>query len=185
VKLLVAALESELVAFSEPLDGFDRLVTGPGKLKATYGLTRALDAGTYEEILVVGTAGALDPDLDAGVYEIDVAFQHDVRDEEGVAGQHVSMPPRMILGKGTMTIATGDSFIDDADAVVAIRALGGQLVDMESYAYAWVATQFGVPIRIWKAVSDRAQDDANTTWNEAVTACSHQLRDRVRDDFGV
>ena len=102
-----------------------------------------------------------------------------------MAGQHVSMPPRMILGEGNTTIATGDSFIDDADAVVSIRALGGQLVDMESYAYAWVATQFGVPIRIWKAVSDRAQDDANTTWNEAVTACSHQLRDRVRDEYGV
>lgn len=185
MKLLVAALESELVAFTEPLDGFDRLVTGPGKLKATYALTRALDAGVYDEIVVVGTAGVLDPDLDDGVHEIDIAFQHDVRDEDGVAGQHLSMPPRMIIGQGTTTIATGDSFIDDADAVVDIRALGGQLVDMESYSYAWVATQFGVPIRIWKAVSDRAQDDANTTWNETVTVCSHQLRDRIREEFGV
>lgn len=185
MKLLVAALESELVAFSDPLDGFDRLVTGPGKLKATYALTRALDAETYDEVVVVGTAGAIDPDLDAGVYAIGVAFQHDVRDEDGVAGHHVSMPPRMIVGRGATTIATGDSFIDDADAAVGIRALGGELVDMESYAYAWVAAQFGVPVRIFKAVSDRAQDGANSTWDETVTACSHQLRERVRVEFGV
>jgi len=185
VKLLVAALESELIAFPTDLPGFDRLVTGPGKVKAAYALTRALDAGNYDEILVVGTAGALDETVESGVHEVHFAFQHDVINEEGVRGEHVSMPQRMVLGDGDMAIATGDSFIDDADAVTLIRSLGGRLVDMESYVYAWVAEQFGVPIRIWKAVSDRAQDDANTTWTEAVTACSHQLRDRLRDQYGV
>lgn len=185
MKLLVAALESELVAFSDPMDGFDRLVTGPGKLKATYALTRALDAREYDEILVVGTAGALDPTIEAGVHDIAITFQHDVIDENGIHGQHVSMPQRIVLGEGATTIATGDSFIDDADAVIEIRELGGQLVDMESYAYAWVATQFSVPIRIWKAISDNAQDGANTTWDEAVAGCSQQLRDRVRAEYGV
>ena len=185
MKLLVAALDSELVAFPDSLPGFDRLVTGPGKLKATYALTRALDAATYDEILVVGTAGALDETIASGVHEIHWTFQHDVINEDGVRGEHVSMPQRMELGDGDIAIATGDSFIDDADAVVVIRELGGRLVDMESYAYAWVAAQFGVPIRIWKAVSDTAQDGANITWDEAVTACSHELRDRVREQYGV
>lgn len=183
VKLLVAALASELVAFPEHIDGFDRLVTGPGKLKSTHALTRALDAGDYDEILVVGTAGCIDPELPAGVHDVDIAFQHDVVDENGVPGQHVSMPQRMILGEGTTTIATGDSFIDDADRVGEIRAMGGQLVDMESYAYAWVADQFGVPIRIWKAVSDTAQDGANTTWDETVAACSRELLDRFTEVY--
>lgn len=185
MKLLVAALESELIAFPADLPGFDQLVTGPGKVKAAYALTRALDAGEYDEILVVGTAGALDPAIEAGVHDIHFAFQHDVINEEGVKGEHVSMPQRVELGNGDMVIATGDSFVDDADAVQSIRELGGHLVDMESYVYAWVAAQFDVPIRIWKAVSDRAQDDANTTWTEAVTACSHQLRDRLQEEYGL
>lgn len=185
MKLLVAALESELVAFPENLPGFDRLVTGPGKLKATYALTRALDAGDYDEVLVVGTAGALDETIGFGVHEIHWTFQHDVINENGIRGEHVSMPQRLDLGGGDISIATGDSFIDDADTVVTIRGLGGRLVDMESYAYTWVAAQFGVPIRIWKAVSDTAQDGANTTWEEAVTACSHDLRDRLREVYGV
>jgi adenosylhomocysteine nucleosidase len=185
VRLLVAALEAELVAFPPELDGFDRLVTGPGKLQATYALTRALDAGRYDEILVVGTAGAIDTLLTADVYEIDAAIQHDVTDIDGIVGQHVSLPPRVELGSEGVTIATGDHFVDDAEAVAVIRPLGAGLVDMETYAYAWVAAQFGVPIRVIKSVSDRAQDDAISDWRTAVTACSAQLREFVLAEYGV
>jgi adenosylhomocysteine nucleosidase len=185
VRLLVAALDSELVAFPAELEGFDRLVTGPGKLQATYALTRALDAREYEEVVVVGTAGAIDPLLDVAVHEIDAAIQHDVTDIDGIVGHHVSLPHRVDLGREGVTIATGDHFVDDAEAVAVIRPLGAGLVDMETYAYAWVAEQFGVPIRVLKAVSDRAQDGAITDWNEAVSACSAQLRERIREDYGV
>ena len=185
MRLLVAALESELAAFPRELPGFDRLVTGPGKLQATYALTRALDAGSYDEVVVVGTAGAIDPRLDAAVYEVDATLQHDVTDIDGIVGQHVSLPALLELGREGVTIATGDHFVDDAEAVALIRPLGAGLIDMETYAYVWVAQRFGVPIRVLKAVSDRAQDGAITDWHAAVTACSHQLWDRVRADYGV
>lgn len=185
MKLLVAALESELTAFPADLAGFDRLVTGPGKLMATHALTRALERAEYDEVLVVGTAGGLDPELRPGVHEINVAIQHDAIDTEGVVGRHVANPERMVLSEGDVIIATGDSFVDDVDAVAGIRSLGGRLVDMEAYAYAWVAAQYGVPIRIWKAISDTAQDDANTTWEATVASCSAQLRDHLRAEYGV
>src|SRR5690606_6332794 len=110
VRLLVAALDSELVAFPADLPGFDRLVTGPGKLQATFALTRALDAATYDEIVVVGTAGAIDARLEASVYEISAALQHDVTDIDGIVGQHVSLPPRVELDAEGVVIATGDHF---------------------------------------------------------------------------
>lgn len=185
MKLLVAALEAELVAFPADLPGFDRLVTGPGKLQATYALTRALDARPYDEIVVVGTAGAIDARIHADVYDVDAAIQHDVTDIDGIVGQHVSLPTRVEFGQEGVTIATGDHFVDDAEAVSVIRPLGAVLVDMETYAYAWVAEQFGVPIRVLKAVSDRAQDNALTDWRATVTACSHQLREKIRDDYGA
>ena len=116
---------------------------------------------------------------------IDAAIQHDVTDIDGIVGQHVSLPPRVELGRDGVTIATGDHFVDDAEAVAVIRPLGAGLVDMETYAYAWVAAQFGVPIRVIKAVSDRAQDDAITDWRTAVTACSAQLREFVLAEYGV
>lgn len=187
MKLLVAAHQFELDAFEPDIPGFERLVTGVGKLRATYELTRALDAGSYDEIVVVGTAGALDPELEAGVYDIDMARQHDVSDLDGIRGQHVSLPASIELGAtdGAVAIATGDHFVDDAEAVTVIRALGARMVDMESYALAWVASQFAVPIRILKAVSDRAQDGASDQWDDAAKACSVLLRDRIREIYGV
>lgn len=187
MKLLVAALASELVAFDPDPEGFERLVTGPGKLQATYALTHRLDAADaapVDEIVVVGTAGSLDPAV-SGLHEIAAAIQHDVTDIDGIAGQHVSLPARVETGRGTATIATGDSFVDDADAVASIRALGATLVDMETYAYIWVAQRFGIPITVLKAVSDNAQDDTITDWRDAVAACSVQLRAEVRERYRV
>ncbi|WP_454137676.1 phosphorylase family protein [Microbacterium paulum] len=184
MKLLVAALASELDAFEDDLAGFERLVTGPGKLQATYALTRRLDDGGIDEIVVVGTAGSVDASV-TGVHEVAAAIQHDVTDIDGIVGQHVSLPPRVETGGGTATIATGDHFVDDADAVASIRTLGATLVDMETYAYIWVAERFGVPITVLKAVSDSAQDDAITDWRSAVAACSVELRDDVRRRYGV
>lgn len=189
MKLLVAALASELVAFEDDLDGFERLITGPGKLQATYALTRRLDAGGIVEIVVVGTAGALNPTV-TGLHEIGAAIQHDVTDIDGIAGQHVSLPSRVEIGRvdidpSAATIATGDHFVDDAAAVASIRALGATLVDMETYAYIWVAQQFDVPITVLKAVSDNAQNGAVTDWREAVAACSVVLRAGLRERFGI
>lgn len=185
MRLLVAALESELSAFPAELPGFVRLVTGPGKLMAAYGLTRALDAAEYEEIVVVGTAGSVDPELPGGVYEIAAAIQHDVQDLDGVPGRHVSLPPRLETGRDGLVIATGDIFVDDADAVALIRSLGSALVDMETFALLWVAERFDVPIRVLRAISDTAQDGATTVWDETVAACSAELRERIRADYGV
>ena len=185
MKLLVAALASELTAFPDTLDGFDRLVTGPGKLQATYALTRALDARDHDDLVVVGTAGAIDPDLEATVHEIGTAFQHDVTDLDGVAGQHVSLPARVATGRDGVLIATGDHFVDDAEVTAVIRPTGAALVDIETYAFIWVAEQFDVPIRVFRAVSDQAEDGALTDWREAVARCSVQLRDFIRDEYGV
>jgi len=184
VKLLVAALASELVAFEDDLAGFERLVTGPGKLQAAFALTRRLDAGGIDEIVVVGTAGSVDPSV-TGLHQIAAAIQHDVTDIDGIAGQHVSLPARVETAGGDAIIATGDHFVDDADVVASIRALGATLVDMETYAYIWVAQQFGTPITVLKAVSDSAQDDAIADWRAAVAACSVTLRAEIAERYGV
>ena len=186
VKLLVAALEAELVAFPPDLAGFDRLVTGPGKLQATYALTRALDCGRLRRDRRRRHRGRDRPaarrDRLRG-RRGDPARRHRHRRHRRAA--RLAAATRVELGRDGVTIATGDHFVDDAEAVAVIRPLGAGLVDMETYAYAWVAAQFGVPIRVLKSVSDRAQDDAITDWRTTVTACSAQLRERFLAEYGV
>jgi adenosylhomocysteine nucleosidase len=185
VKLLVAAHASELTAFEADIPGFDVLLTGVGKIPAASALTRALCQGEYDEIVVVGTAGAIDDAVEGGIYDIAAAIQHDVKGLDGTFGEHVSLPPRVDTGHDGLIIATGDHFVDDAETVTLIRGLGARLVDMESYALIWVAQQFGVPIRVLRAVSDRAQDGATEVWDVVVERCSHQLRDELRARYGV
>lgn len=175
MKLLLAALPIELTAFPAEIDGFERVTTRAGKLWASFGLTQALERGTYDEIVVVGTAGSIDPDIRGGVHEISEAFQHDVSDEDQVRGKHVMMPERVSTGHEGVVIGTGDHFVDDAAEVAIVRELGASLVDMETYAYIWIAQQYGVPIRVVRAVSDFAQDGAAKTWDETVVGCSNEL----------
>ncbi|MDQ1075752.1 adenosylhomocysteine nucleosidase [Microbacterium testaceum] len=185
VKLLVAAHASELVAFEDDIPGFRRLLTGVGKIPAAYALTRALCEGEYDEIVVVGTAGAIDDEIEGGIYDIAAAIQHDVKGLDGTFGEHVSLPTRVDTGHEGRIIATGDHFVDDPDAVRLIRGLGAGLVDMETYALIWVAQQFDVPISILRAVSDRAQDGATELWDVVVERCSHELRAEFRERYGV
>lgn len=185
VKLLVAAMHAEISAFPPDLPGFDRLVTGPGKLQATYALTRALETHDYTEVVVVGTAGAIDPEIVGGVHEISSALQHDVTDLDGVAGQHVSLPARLETGHEGVLIATGDHFVGDDEVSAVIRPTGAALVDMETYAYIWVAQQFEVPIRVFRAVSDRAGNGALKDFTQALAQCSAELYEHVRIEYGV
>lgn len=192
MRLLVAAVADELDAFPTEIAGFDRLVTGPGKLKAAVGLSEALlrggsDGLPYEQIVVVGTSGLVDDALAGDVHDVAVALQHDVTDLEGVRGRHVTLPERVAISAApagsNVTVATGDSFVDDAEVAAFIRSTGAALVDMETYAYAWVAARNDVPIRVIRAVSDRAQDGATKLWDEIVTVCSAWLWDRFRAEY--
>ena len=180
--LLVAALSSELQAFPAHIPGWDRLITGPGKLLAAVGLSERLGRGDVDSVLVLGTAGAVTAGT-TGIHEIAAAIQHDVTDLEGVRGRHVALPERVSLPVEGVTIATGDSFVSDAAYGQMVRGLGASLVDMESYAYAWAAQRAGVPIRIVKVVSDSADEGSETLWDRVVARCSADLWRWFQDEY--
>lgn len=185
MKLLVAAAAAELQAFPDEIAGFERLVTGIGKLRAAVVLTQALERGSYEEIVVVGTAGCVDEALAAGVHDIGRTIQHDVQDLAGVVGAHVTLPSVIELERDGLTIATGDSFVDDSTVVATVRGLGASLIDMESFAFAWVASEYGVPLRIVRVVSDSAEDGATELWDQVVARCSDELWEWFAQEYNV
>ncbi len=159
------------------------LVTGIGVLNATVALTRRLaeNPGLYSHIINVGTAGAV-ADTHAtvhGFHEVTSAFQHDVSDE--LIAEIIGRPWPNLLEIPAVTdlpaarLATGDSFISGVAERERIAGRGAELVDMEGYAVARVAAEFGVPVTLIKQVSDSADDAAAGQWVESATAGAASL----------
>ncbi|WP_393071801.1 nucleosidase [Streptomyces sp. LN704] len=163
--LIVAAVEEE----AAHLDGrFPLLVTGMGKVNAAAALALALSRGERPgEIVNLGTAGALKEGL-SGLHEISRVVQHDLDTAllHKISGHVYGAPLTVGAGRGP-TLATGDTFVTDS-AVRERLALEADLVDMEGYAVATVAQHLDIPVRLVKFVSDSADEDARTTWPEAL-----------------
>jgi adenosylhomocysteine nucleosidase len=175
-RLVVAALEEEVAEIRRRRPATDILVTGPGKVLAGAALGLRLGRVRPDDVLVVGTAGALDARL-SGVLEIASVAQHDF-DSDTIAalvGRTFGAP--IVLQEHGVHLATGDVFLSDPAHVRRLSVAGFGLVDMEGYAYAYVCASAAVPLRIVKAVSDAADDDAGSTWVRNVSRCAVQLAD--------
>lgn len=155
--LVVAATEAE--AAHVPA-GLPLLVTGIGKVQAATAVARAL--ASYDDlaglqVVNIGTAGALH-DHHEGLHEPGVVLNHDLN-ADAIRALGYDPQERLTVGAGEMVLATGDVFVTDP-VVRARLAQQADLVDMEGYAVAYAAQQLGVPVRLVKHVSDRADEGA-------------------------
>ncbi|MDO8733513.1 MAG: nucleosidase [Actinomycetota bacterium] len=169
--LLVVALEEEAIHLH--LTELPVLVTGIGKVNAAIAVATILGESSPSEVVNLGTAGALRPDL-IGTHVISRVSQHDLDDEAlfDLVGMHFGEP--VDLGGAGLTLTTGDAFVADPRAR-ALLAEHADLVDMEGYAVARAAITAGVPVRIVKRVSDDADTGAAQSWKESVDECAEHL----------
>jgi adenosylhomocysteine nucleosidase len=169
--LLVVALEEE--AQHLHVSELPVLVTGVGKVCAASALSAVLARQRPARLVNLGTAGALRADL-AGTQVIGRVIQHDFDDEGvfAVTGQHFGAP--IALSADGPVLASGDLFVNGGPARERLAAMA-DLVDMEGYAIARVAQEFGLEVTLVKQVSDAADAAAGRTWREAVADCAEQL----------
>jgi adenosylhomocysteine nucleosidase len=178
--LLVVALEVE----AEHLHVSDLpvLITGVGKVRAASALSAVLARQRPSRLINLGTAGSLREGL-SGTHVIGRVEQHDFDDAtiHALTGEHYGAP--IPLGIEGPVLGSGDAFIDSAAARESLRARGVDLVDMEGYAVALAAAQFGLPVTLVKTVSDGAGEGAGSTWQEAVASCAERLGDWLRREL--
>jgi adenosylhomocysteine nucleosidase len=170
--LLVVAVRQE--AQFLPAD-YPVLITGIGKINTTLALSAALVGGVRPAGLVnLGTAGALRPGL-VGLHEVSRVIQHDLDTELlfRLTGETYGAPLEL-RHAGGVTLASGDAFVAD-DEQAGRLAQWAQLVDMEGYAVAAVATHLDLPVRLIKQVSDDADENSAKTWPETVSECARVL----------
>ncbi|MDG3008676.1 nucleosidase [Rhodococcus sp. D2-41] len=167
--LVVSATKSE--AAHVPAD-FELLICGIGKVDAAVAVTAALARRRVDLVVNIGTVGALPPGL-SGLHLPSSVINHDLsadvlRELGYPAEDRIEIP-----GGDGVVLATGDSFISDADDrdLLARRA---HLVDMEGFAIARACREFDVPCRLAKYVTDDA-DESALDWPARVDAAAQVL----------
>ena len=176
--LIVAAAASEVAHVPT---GHDVLVTGIGKVAAATALARRL--AWYDDladvlVVNVGTAGALH-DERAGLYEIGTVVNHEIN-AEAIRALGYDPRERLVVGESPTVLATGDVFVTDPALRLRLAQVA-HLVDMEGYAFAYVAAEFGVPIRMVKHVSDNA-DEGAMAWPDLVDRSARELAAWVEEN---
>lgn len=165
--LVLTALESELKVSRAP-KGAKVIYTGVGKINTAMATTSALVAEKPRLVVNYGTAGKIADGI-VGLLEVARVIQRDM----------MAMPlaPRGVTplcddatvltsGFGTVVCGTGDSFVTAPDPWLIENKV--DLVDMELFAIARVCTQFGVPWRAFKFITDDANDFAHEHWTANV-----------------
>lgn len=198
VHLLRASLDSvntEEVANCEFTSGTYKgqevvlLKSGIGKVNAAMSTTLLLQKFQPDVIINTGSAGGFDADLEVGAIVISDEVRHhdvDVTAFGYEMGQVPQLPAAFLSSADLMDhaiqaveelgehayavglIATGDSFMDDAERVEKVRAHfpGMKAAEMEAAAVAQVCHQFGTPFVVIRALSDIAGKQSNISFEE-------------------
>ena len=180
--LLVLALEQE--NHQQQLNGFadEVLYTGVGKVNATLALTHKL-AQMAEKPLVINVGSAGSHLFDAGHVVCANRFvQHDMNASAiGFAVGQTPFETEIHLEHGLSvahlpqaTCFTGDKFVTEAHPHFEL-----EVIDMEAYALAKVSRYFDTPFLCLKFITDGANGQAATDWQQAVKLSAERLHEAL------
>ena len=153
---LIIALPEE----SEGIEGYSIYLSGCGKVNATIATMEAIDAGA-KKIINYGTAGAVGNI--SGLVEVTgyVDRDMDVRPLGFRLGQ-TPFEEGIRIGRKGLVVGSGDSF------AVGKPEIECDIVEMEAYAIARVCKKYDVEFRCFKYISDKADENAASDWNENI-----------------
>lgn len=162
--------------------GLPIVYTGVGKVNAAIALTRALHRhGRNATVINLGSAGShaftagavvcatrfFQHDMDAtalGFALGQTPFEDHTHLENGIA----------IPGLPQATCYTGDSFVTERHPTLPM-----EIIDMEAYALAKVCQHFGMPFVSLKFITDGADGQAASDWNQAVLMSAMKLHEAL------
>jgi adenosylhomocysteine nucleosidase len=127
------------------------LVTSMGPALAREATRRALGAGPFDHVMVVGIAGGLDPELPVGSLFVPSEVQ---LYPDGPTYTTHPLPGRQTSG----ALMTTDGLFDDDTVWRPILDRGFGAVDMEAAGVAEVCEEAGVPWSVYRGISDRPDE---------------------------
>ena len=192
--LIVSALEIETQGKLEDWRPYNLLITGVGKVNATYSLTKRLQIdgsmnfdSRINLVINYGTAGSRKYKK-GDLIDCTRFIQRDM-DVTGLGFQKGETPfekePSIVIESKSKfnpiginaTCGTGDNFVEDRTNYY------GEVVDMEAYALAKVCHNFDVPFISFKYISDGADINANDDWEENVAKGIEVFQSKVLEEL--
>jgi nucleoside phosphorylase len=131
--------------------GVATLITGMGPALAREATRKALAAGPFDHVMVIGIAGGLHPDLPVGSLMVPSRVQ---LYPEGPEFHAHPIPPRIAEG----SLMTTEGLFDDDQIWRPILDRGFGAVDMEAAGVAEVCEDAGVAWSIYRGISDRPDE---------------------------
>ena len=164
--LIITALEAELKRDSLP-SGVKIVYSGIGKINATLTSVRAIHEHKPARIINYGSVGKINPQCN-GLLEIGKVIQRDMIAEPlAPRGQTpFSNRPSEFISSGQFICGSGDSFVTAADPW--LQSKGVDVVDMELFAIALVASNHNIPWQSFKYITDDANENSGNDWQERV-----------------
>jgi adenosylhomocysteine nucleosidase len=161
-------------------------VSGLGKVAAATACQVMIEKFKVRKVVFIGVAGALNPDLDIGDFVVSKdCMQHDV-DMSALglkpgqflyAKQAIYPADKKLANKALAAlkaagfratigrVLSGDQFVSDRGKSEQLRKdLGGDCIEMEGAAAAYVCTAGKVPFVVLREISDRADHAAKIDW---------------------
>lgn len=202
---VVESSEAGCEFYQGQLDGKDvvLLKSGIGKVNAAISTTLLMTKFAPTQVINIGSAGGFDPDLEVGdVIISDEVVHHDVDVTAfGYAmGQLPSMPETFSadaqlvkVAQGAVAhvgavkaktglIGSGDVFMCEAERVAQARALFPTMkaVEMEAAAVAQVCHKFNVPFVVVRSLSDVADKESPTSFEEYLVVAAQNSSKMIR-----
>jgi len=165
--VIIAALESELNSKSLGKN-IPVVFSGIGKVNAAIATFRAIQRYEPKLILNFGTVGRINPAV-SGLVQVSKVIQRDMIAEPLAPRGTVpfsSKPHEYLSGEVGCICGTGDSFVIHQDEWLIRNQV--DVVDMELFAIASVAHEFGIAWKAYKFISDDANEESGHEWQKKV-----------------
>lgn len=172
---LVFAMKEEA---RDQFNDHDTLITGIGKINATYALTKSIAIKKPNIVINLGTAGS--PIHKTGTVINATKFIQRDMDVTPLGFKKYQTPfsndPIIIkYGEDIKTLASGTCGSGDSFDISG-NTKNYDVMDMEAYALALICQREHIPFLCLKYISDGADETAHQDWNETLDQAASALR---------
>ncbi len=164
---LIIALSEE----AEGIEGYPIYLSGCGKINATIATMKAINDG-YRNIINFGSAGTVSDIM--GLVEVTGYIDRDMdaRALNFKLGQ-TPFEDGIMIGESGIVCGSGDKFATSKPEIAC------DIVDMEAYAIAKTCLKEGVNFRSFKYISDSADENSASDWEENVHKGNSLFQERL------